>query len=157
VKAVLKALQEASVWADVMENRPELAKIVSAPTYINCPPEVILPRLQGKYDMGDGRKFRDPNYMIFSERNCNYPQAKYAKWFLTQFRRWGFTQGAPDYEAISAQVMRPDLYEAAMKELGYAGGSRNDDAETLFDGVTFDPKGDLEAYATGFAVKNLKG
>ena len=157
VKAVLKALQEASVWADVMENRPELAKIVSAPTYINCPPEVILPRLQGKYDMGDGRKFRDPNYMIFSERNCNYPQPKYAKWFLTQFRRWGFTQGAPDYEAISAQVMRPDLYEAAMKEIGYTGGSRNDVAETLFDGITFDPKGDLEAYATGFAVKNLKG
>jgi nitrate/nitrite transport system substrate-binding protein len=157
VKAVLKALQEASVWLDVMENRPELAKIVSAPTYINCPPEVILPRLQGKYDMGDGRKFRDPDYMIFSSRNCNYPQPKYAKWFLSQFRRWGFVEGAPDYDAISAQVMRPDLYEAAMKEIGYTSGGRNDEPETLFDGVTFDPKGDLEAYAAGFAVKSLKG
>jgi nitrate/nitrite transport system substrate-binding protein len=66
VKAVLKGLHEASVWLDKMENRPEQARIVSAATYINCPPETILGRLQGKYDMGDGRKFRDPSYMIFS-------------------------------------------------------------------------------------------
>jgi nitrate/nitrite transport system substrate-binding protein len=78
VKAVLKALHEASVWLDKMENREEQANIVSAATYINCPPETILGRLQGKYDMGDGRKFKDPNYMIFSDRNCNYPQPKYA-------------------------------------------------------------------------------
>ena len=28
---------------------------------------------------------------------------------------------------------------------------------TLFDGITFDPAGDLEAYAKSFAIKNLKG
>jgi nitrate/nitrite transport system substrate-binding protein len=95
--------------------------------------------------------------MIFSERNCNYPQPKYSKWWLTQFRRWGLVEGAPDYEGISKQVMRPDLYEEAMKEIGYAHGGRNEESETLFDGVIFDPKGDLEAYANGFAVKSLKG
>ncbi len=157
VKAVLKALHEASVWLDVMENRPEQAKIVSAPTYINCPPELILPRLQGKYDMGDGRKFRDPHYMIFSERNCNFPQPKYCKWCLTQLRRWGFTDGAPDYEAVTKQVMRTDLYEDAMKEIGYAHGGLSDAPDTLFDGSVFDPKGDMEAYAASFAVKTLKG
>src|SRR3989449_738120 len=65
VKAVLKALHEASVWLDNLDNRPEQANIVSAATYINCPPEIILGRLQGKYIMGDGRKLKDPNYMIF--------------------------------------------------------------------------------------------
>jgi nitrate/nitrite transport system substrate-binding protein len=157
VKAVLKALHEASVWLDKMENRPEQAKIVSAPTYINCPPELILGRLQGKYDMGDGRKFRDPDYMIFSDRNCNYPQPKYCKWWLTQLRRWGFTDGAPDYEAVTKQVMRTDIYEAAMKEIGYAHGGLNESTESLFDGSVFDPKGDMEAYAASFAVKTLKG
>jgi len=120
VKAMLKALHEASVWLDKMENRAEQANIVSAATYINCPPETILGRLEGKYLMGDGRKFKDPNYMIFSDRNCNYPQAKYAKWWLTQLRRWGFVEGAPDYEGVAKQVMRSDIYEEAMKELGYA-------------------------------------
>lgn len=157
VKAVLKALHEASVWLDKMDNRPEQAQIVSAPTYINCPPEAILPRLQGKYDMGDGRKFRDPNYMIFSERNCNYPQPKYAKWWLTQLRRWGFTQGAPDYEGVAKQVMRSDIYEDAMKEIGYTHGGASTAKESFFDGSVFDPTGDLEAYAASFAVKTLKG
>src|SRR6187455_3314662 len=86
VKAVLKALHEASVWLDDMKNRPEQAAIVSKPTYINCPPEIILGRLKGDYDYGDGRKKEDPNYMIFSSRNCNFPQPKYAVWWLTQFR-----------------------------------------------------------------------
>jgi nitrate/nitrite transport system substrate-binding protein len=156
VKAVLKALHEASVWLDKMDNRAEQAQIVSAATYINCPPEIILGRLQGKYDMGDGRKFKDPNYMIFSDRNCNYPQPKYIKWWLTQLRRWGFTEGSIDYEGIAKQVMRPDLYEEAMKEIGYKHGGQDDKPETLFDGKTFNPKGDLDAYAASFDVKSIK-
>lgn len=157
VKAVLKALHEASVWLDQMDNRPEQATLISAPTYINCSPEAILPRLQGKYDMGDGRKFRDPNYMIFSDRNCNYPQPKYAKWWLTQLRRWGFTEGAPDYEGIAKQVMRTDIYEEAMKEIGYVHGGLSHSKEVFFDGSNFDPTGDMETYAKSFAVKSLKG
>lgn len=157
VKAVLKALHEASVWLDKMDNRPEQAQIVSAATYINCPPEIILGRLQGKYDMGDGRKFRDPNYMIFSDRNCNYPQPKYCQWWITQLRRWGFTESVPDYQAITREVMRPDIYEAAMKEIGYAHGGLDEKPETFFDGVTFDPKADLEAFARSFPIHSIKG
>jgi nitrate/nitrite transport system substrate-binding protein len=145
------------VWLDNLDNRSEQAKIVSAPTYINCPPELILGRLQGKYDMGDGRKFRDPDYMIFSSRNCNYPQPKYCKWWLTQLRRWGFTQGAPDYEGVTKQVMRTDLYESAMKEIGYTHDGMSNAPESFFDGTKFDPKADLEAFAASFSVKTLKG
>jgi len=156
VKAVLKALHEASVWLDDLAHRDEQASIVSRPTYINCPAELIAGRLKGNYDYGDGRKKQDPNYMIFSSRNCNYPQPKYAKWWLSQFRRWGMVEGAPDYEGVAKQVMRTDLYEEAMKELGYAHGGRNDEPETLFDGTVYDPK-DPEAYAKAFPVNGLKG
>ncbi len=155
VKAVLKALHEASAWLDVMDNRVEQAQIVSKTTYINCPPEIILGRLQGHYDYGDGRVADDPSYMIFSERNCNYPQPKYAVWWMSQLRRWGMVEGAPDYAGVADQVMRPDLYEEAMKELGVEHGGRDDRPETLFDGVTFDPA-KPEAYALGFAVGNPK-
>src|SRR5215212_5446084 len=71
VKAVLKALHEASVWIDQLANRPEQAEIVSRPTYINCDKNIILGRLLGDYDYGDGRKKKDESYMIFSSRNCN--------------------------------------------------------------------------------------
>jgi nitrate/nitrite transport system substrate-binding protein len=156
VKAVLKALHEASVWLDKLENRPEQAEIVSRPTYINCPKEIILGRLQGHYDFGDGRKKEDPNYMIFSQRNCNYPQPKYAVWWLTQFRRWGMVQGTPDYAGVAKQVMRSDIYEAAMKEIGYKHGGLDNKPEKLFDGALFDPARP-EVYAKEFAVHNLKG
>ncbi len=155
VKAVLKALHEASVWLDDMNNRPEQCDIVSRATYINCDAKVILGRLQGHYDYGDGRVKEDQNFMHFSKRNCNYPQAKYAKWFMSQYRRWGMVSGAPDYEAVTKRVMRADLYEEAMKEIGYAHGGADNSPETLFDGHVFDPK-DPEAYAKGFAVKSLK-
>ena len=158
VKAVLKALNEASQWLDKLENRPEQCEIVSKPTYINCDKNVILGRLLGDLDYGDGRvKKETDSYMIFSGRNCNYPQAKYCKWWLTQFRRWGMVNTPPDYEGISRAVMRADIYEEAMKEIGCTHGGRNDDKETLFDGITFDPKGDLEAYAKGFKIGNVKG
>lgn len=156
VKAVLKALHEASVWLDDLGNRPEQCDIVGKPSYVNCPKELILGRLLGDYDMGDGRKFKDPSPMIFSQRNCNYPQTKYVTWWLSQFRRWGMVTGAPDYAGIAAKVARPDLYEAAMKEIGAVHGGRDDRPETLFDGITFDPA-QPEAYAQAFAVKNLKG
>ncbi len=156
VKSVLKALHEASEWLDKMENRPEQASIVSRPTYINCPPESILPRMQGHYDFGDGRTLEDPNYMIFSNRNCNYPQPKYAVWWLSQFRRWGMVEGKPDYDGIIKQVVRPDLYEEAMKELGVATAGPSNAPETLFDGTVFDPA-KPEEYARSFAVNSIKG
>ncbi len=156
VKAVLKALHEASVWLDDLKNRPEQCEIVSRATYINCKPEIILGRLLGDLDYGDGRKVKDEHAMYFSKNGCNMPQPKYATWFLSQYRRWGMVHGAPDYAAITKRVMRTDIYTEAMKEIGVTAPAIDMTPETLFDGVTFDPK-DPEGYAKSFTVKNLKG
>jgi nitrate/nitrite transport system substrate-binding protein len=157
VKAVLKGLHEASVWLDDLNNRDEGCEIVSKPNYINCPKDIILGRQLGEIDYGDGRKVKeDTYYMTFSKRNCNYPQPKYCKWWLTQFRRWGMVEGAPAYDSVAQQVMRPDIYEEAMKEIGHAHGGRDDKPETLFDGKTFDPAR-CEDYATSFDIHGMKG
>ncbi len=156
VKSILKALHEASVWLDDMANRDEACEIIARSNYINCPKEVLLGRMLGKLDYGDGRTVTDTHPMHFSIRNANYPQPKYGLWWLTQLRRWGMSEGTPDYQSIVSQVMRPDIYEEAMAELGVTGRTRDDAPFTLFDGVTFDPSGDLEAYAKGFAVNSIK-
>jgi nitrate/nitrite transport system substrate-binding protein len=155
IKAILKGLHEASVWLDEMPNRAELAQIVSKPTYINCDPQSIRGRLEGAYDYGDGRKEQDPNYMIFSQRNCNYPSKAYAKWFLSQYRRWGLTTGTPDYEGIASKVMRTDLYSEAMKEINVSVTPNDNDICELMDSK-FDPA-KPEEYALSFAIKNVKG
>ncbi len=153
VKAILKALHLASVDLDKMENRAKFAEVIARPSYINCPPSTILERLMGKYRYGDGRVEQDPSYMIFSNRSCNYPHQIYAKWWLTQFRRWGMAKAAPDYAGVSKRVMRSDLYLEAMKELGVASKVAEEQKITLFDGA-FDGK-DPEAYAKSFAVHSL--
>jgi nitrate/nitrite transport system substrate-binding protein len=153
VKAILKALHLASVDLDKMGNRPKFAEVVSRPSYINTPSSTILERLLGKYVYGDGRVEQDPNYMIFSNRNCNYPHQIYARWWLTQFRRWGMTKTAPDYDAIARRVLRPDVYLEAMKELGVATKVSDEQKITLFDGV-FDGR-DPERYARSFGVNSV--
>ena len=153
VKAVLKALQLASVDLDKMENRPKFAEVIARPTYINCPPATILERLMGKYEYGDGRVEQDPNYMTFSNRNTNYPHQIYGKWWLTQFRRWGMVKEAPDYTGIPKRVLRSDIYLEAMKELGVAVKVAEEQTITLFDG-TFDGK-DPDKYARSFPIHSI--
>ena len=153
VKAVLKALHLASVHLDDLGNRAKAAAVIARPAYINCPPQIILERLLGKYNYGDGRSEQDPDYMIFSQRNANYPHRIYGTWWLTQLRRWGLTKGAPDYAAIAKKVLRPDLYLDAMKELGVSVKVAEEQSVTLFDGA-FDGK-DPEKYARSFAINSL--
>jgi nitrate/nitrite transport system substrate-binding protein len=44
-----------------------------------------------------------------------------------------------------------------LKEIGYGHGGESMTKESFFDGSVFDPTGDMEAYASSFAVKTLKG
>jgi nitrate/nitrite transport system substrate-binding protein len=154
VKAALKALHLASVHLDNMENRKAAAEIVSRPAYINCPPAIILQRLLGTYEYGDGRKEQDKYYMVFSSRDCNYPQRAFAVWWLTQFRRWGMAKGVPDYQGVAKRVMRPDIYLEAMREINVAPKPAEIQKFSLFDGVPFDAN-DPEKYAKAFAVHSL--
>ncbi|MGH7899693.1 MAG: CmpA/NrtA family ABC transporter substrate-binding protein [Candidatus Binatia bacterium] len=155
VKAVLRGLHRSSAFIDDLGNRPEVADIVSRPEYINCPKEIILGRLLGKYDLGDGAGEReDADYMRFHERGVNFPWKSHGIWWLSQFRRWGMVKGAPDYQAIVDKVIRPDIYREVAKELGVDAPKADGKPEKLFDGVPFDPK-DPEGYAKSFAVKNL--
>ncbi|NOT57793.1 MAG: ABC transporter substrate-binding protein [Deltaproteobacteria bacterium] len=155
VKAVLKALHESSVFIDKIENRAEVAEVVSRPSYINCPKEIILGRLLGKYDHGDGQgEHEDKDYMRFYERGVNLPWKSHGVWWLSQFRRWGMVKGAPDYKQIVDRVHRPDIYRAVAKDMGITVPAEDFKNETFFDGGSFDPT-KPEEYAAAFAVKNL--
>jgi nitrate/nitrite transport system substrate-binding protein len=89
VKAILRAMLESSQHIDKLENRPHMAEVVSRPQYINTQKEIILGRMLGDYDYGDGRKEKDPNYMTFFVRSTNFPWKSHGVWWLSQFRRWG--------------------------------------------------------------------
>jgi len=150
VKAILKGLQLSSVYLDKLENRKHAADVVGQTTYINCPPEIILPRLMGEYDYGDGKVEKDPNYMIFNQRDANYPLKTFCYWWLSQFRRWGMVPSAPDYAGIVKKVIRQDIYLDAMKDMGVTPKAQDMQPVKLFDG-TFNPN-EAEKYALSFPI-----
>jgi nitrate/nitrite transport system substrate-binding protein len=154
VQAVMRAVVEASQYIDKLENRPHVAEVVSRPQYINTSKDAILGRLLGDYDYGDGRSAKDPLYMTFYDRDTGFPWKSHGLWWLSQFRRWGMVGADVDYRGIVDRVSRPDLYRAVAKDLGIAAPAEDVKAETLFDGVAFDPT-DPERYAKSFAVHNL--
>jgi nitrate/nitrite transport system substrate-binding protein len=154
VKAVMRAVLEASQWIDKPENRPRLAEVVSQAQYINCPKEIILGRLLGDYDYGDGRKETDKLYMTFFDRHTNFPLKSHGLWWLSQFRRWGMVKEPPDYKRIVERVHRPDLFREVAGELGVQTPREDMKKETFWDGVTFDPA-DPEKYAKSFAVHTM--
>ncbi len=155
VKAALKAIHGASVWCDDPANRAELVTLLAKPAYLNVSPQLIAERFGGTIDCGNGRIASSLRGPIFAARNANYPQAKYAVWWLAQFRRWRMLLEAPDYLGVAGRVLRPDFYEAAMKELGVAAGAPDFTPETLFDGKTFDPS-EPEEYAASFEITALR-
>jgi nitrate/nitrite transport system substrate-binding protein len=106
-------------------------------------------------DCGNGRTASTLRGITFSGNECNYPQPKFAVWWLSQFRRWMMLPSPPDYLGVAARVMRPDYYEAAMAELGVLIGRADFGREALFDGRIFEPA-EPEKYAADFEITNLQ-
>ncbi len=154
VKAVLRAIVEASQWNDKLENRPRMAEVVAQAQYVNTSKEAILGRMLGDYDYGDGRKEKDRYYMTFFDRQTNFPMKSHGTWWLTQFRRWGMVKEPPDYKGIVDRVHRPDIFREVARDLSVETPREDTRKETLWDGVIFDPA-DPERYARSFAIHSM--
>jgi nitrate/nitrite transport system substrate-binding protein len=154
VKAVMRAVIEAGQWNDKLENRPRMAEVVAQPQYINTSKEIILGRMLGEYDYGDGRKEKDKLYMTFFDRHTTFPLKSHGVWWLSQFRRWGMVKEAPDYKRIVDRVHRVDIYREVAREMGLESPREDMKKETLWDGVAFDPA-DPEKYAKSFPIHSM--
>ena len=155
VKAVMRAILEASIWNDKLENRVKMAEVVGQPQYVNAAKEIILGRMLGDYDYGDGRKEKDKYYMTFFDRQTNFPLKSHGTWWLTQFRRWGMVREAPDYKGLVDRVHRSDIFREVAKQMSIETPRTDAQKETFFDGGVFDPATDPEKYAKSFAVHTM--
>jgi len=152
-RAMVAAILEASKYIDTMSNRPKVAGIIAAKSYVNTEAGVIEGRMKGEYDNGLGKKWKDANYMKFyNEGKVNFPYLSDGMWFLTQHRRWGLLKEDADYAAVAKSVNQVELYKqaaAAAKAPVPASPMR---ASKLMDGAVWDGK-DPKAYAAGFTIK----
>lgn len=156
VRAVLRALYLASDWLAHPGHLEEAADILAAPAYLDCPVDLILPRLLGTYDCGNGRRVENDAHAVSfgPRRDANLVQPKHVLWWLAQLRRWNMTPGKPEYAGVTHRVLRHDLYDATLRDLGVSPGVADLEPMPLFDGKVFNPA-DPEGYAQSFPVHSI--
>ncbi len=121
-KAVMKAIIEAQMWLDESwEHRKEAAKILSKPNYVKAPVSVLEKSMTGTFQYLKGQASEpNPQFNVFANYYAAYPFYSHGMWFITQMYRWGQLDKPVDMKAVIESVYRPDLFEAAAKEVGYA-------------------------------------
>jgi two-component system, oxyanion-binding sensor len=118
---VLRALTMAGQWLDEPENRVEAAAILARRDYLDIPEERLAMPLTGTMARGGGLPdITDPDLVVFHRHAANFPWRSHAVWLITQMIRWGQARQPFDILELAARVYRPDLYRAAVGELGLA-------------------------------------
>ena len=154
-RAMIAAILDASKFIDVMANRKKVAEIIADKSYVNCPVEVIDQRLEGSYDNGIGRQWKDPDYMKFyNDGAVNFPYLSDGMWFLTQHKRWGLLKDDPDYLAVAQKVNQVELYKQAAVLAKVPVPKETMRTSKLIDGTVWDGK-NPKAYAAGFKIKAI--
>jgi nitrate/nitrite transport system substrate-binding protein len=121
LKKVMKAVMEACIWLDDMNNRKEAAQIIGKISYVNAPAEEIEIRLMGNYNLGCdlGKHSYDEDYMLYHNRGfVNFPRKAHGIWYLTQYVRFNYLKELPDYKKIAEEIILQDLYKAVASEMG---------------------------------------
>lgn len=123
--ALVKALQEAAELCDEPDFRPELAKLLSRPEFINLPARLLAPALVGPLDPGGGR---DPlpadNYIRFSRHDAHVPTPLRAQWMIDGLLRHGvIAKGAQPPADLARRVFRSDLCSQARARHGAMAGA----------------------------------
>lgn len=145
--ALLKAIIDATAYAQKAENRKPIAEAIAPANYLNQPQSVLEQILTGTYADGLGQVKRDPNRIQFDP----FPWEAFGVWILTQMKRWGQIKGDVDYAAVARRVYRETDAARVMKELGLeppVSGTKT----IVVMGKPFDPK-KPEDYVNSFAIR----
>lgn len=156
--ALLRALYRASVWCADPANRADLAATMAG--HLGCPVAWLMPALEGRIPTGDGTVVETPDFFLPHAKAATFPWKSHGLWFYSQMVRWGQVEASAAKEAIARQTYRPDLYRAALRDLGVAMPGANAKVEGalgvetpvgsagaslvlgpdgFFDGAIFDP------------------
>jgi nitrate/nitrite transport system substrate-binding protein len=155
-RSLVAAVLEAGRWIDASdEHRFAAAEVLASPAHVGGHLGTIAARLQGHYEDGLGRRWRDPDPLRFhADGDANFPYLSDGMWFLTQHRRWGLLREEPDYHAVAGRVNRVGLYREAAVLAGVPAPSGLLRSSVLMDGKVWNGQ-DPQAYAASFSIPRL--
>jgi nitrate/nitrite transport system substrate-binding protein len=145
--ALVKAIIDATAFAQKAENRRQIAEAIAPANYLNQPQTVLEQILTGTYADGLGNVRRDPNRIGFDA----FPWESFAVWILTQMKRWGQIRGDVDYHRIAREVYLATDARRFMTELGLSPPAENTKSFSVM-GKAFDPA-KPEEYVASFAIR----
>jgi NitT/TauT family transport system ATP-binding protein len=140
--ALLRALYAASLWCGDAGNHAEAAALMSGPSYLNLPSELILRGLSGRLETARGEAVRVADFYSPHANSATFPWITHALWYYSQMVRWGDVAHDAHNAELAAASYRPDLYRAAIAPFGASlptGDRKALDAAVFFDGKPFDP------------------
>ncbi len=147
--ALLRAIIEATGYAQRPENRKEIAAAIHTPNYLNQPLTVVEQVLTGTYADGLGGVKKVPDRLGFDPM----PWESFATWILTQMQRWGQIKGDVDYQKVASEVFLATDATRAMTQAGLiapVAGSK----KIVVMGKVFDASKPKE-YLDSFAIKRI--
>lgn len=145
--ALLRAIIEATAYAQKTENRKEIAAAIAPANYLNQPVTVVEQVLTGTFADGLGNVRKVPDRIGFDP----FPWHSFAIWILTQMKRWGQIKGDIDYQKIAREVF---LATDATRLMAQAGLTPPKSTSKSFSvmGKPFDPS-KPDAYLASFKIK----
>jgi NitT/TauT family transport system ATP-binding protein len=172
VAGIIRAIYRAGEWCQEEENRLHAAAIMAGPNYLNLPVDIVERALTGQID-GGIRTVSIPDYFVPHAGAANFPWKSHALWYYSQMVRWGEVEASPANAEIAAATFRPDLYRAALADMGVpvpvedyrpsgdqtqrhvipaTNGVIELGPNRFFDGAIFDPES-LDAYIAGQRIR----
>lgn len=145
--ALLRAIIDATAYAQNQANRKEIAAQIAPANYLNQPVTVVEQVLTGTYADGLGGVKRVPDRIGFDP----FPWQSFAVWILTQMKRWGQIKGDVDYQTVARNVYLATDAAKLMREVGMTPPSTTSKSFTVM-GKPFDPS-QPEAYLESFTIK----
>jgi nitrate/nitrite transport system substrate-binding protein len=143
----MRAIIEATAYAQKPENRKEIAAAIAPPNYLNQPVTVVEQVLTGTFADGLGNVRKVPDRIGFDP----FPWQSFAVWILTQMKRWGQLKGDVDYQKVASEVFLATDAARLMAQAGLTPPTSTTKSFSVM-GKVFDPA-KPDQYLSSFMVK----
>jgi NitT/TauT family transport system ATP-binding protein len=152
-RRLVRAHGRAAAFVEDVNNRDEVARILSAPERIGVAPEVIRRTLDGRLKVSpDGAYRTSDRYLMVGRAGAARPDPVQAAWLYAQMVRWGQALLSSENLAAAVATFRPDLYDEIIGGDGSLSPSEPVDRVGAFTGPAFDPK-DISAHLEVWKIR----
>jgi ABC-type nitrate/sulfonate/bicarbonate transport system substrate-binding protein len=152
-RRLVRAHGRAAAFVEDVNNRDEVARILSAPDRIAVAPDVIRRTLDGRLKVSPDGTYRSSNrYLLVGRAGAARPDPVQAAWLYAQMVRWGQALLSSENLAAAEATFRPDLYDQILGAEAPLPPSEPADRVGAFTGPAFDPK-DISAHLEVWKIR----